>query len=1471
VHNVPNSEIDALHDLYDSTNGNHWAWFGTRNRWNFTAPNPCTGPWQGITCSQSASPGFVHVLQLKLPRYKLTGSLPYSIANLTQLQVLNLGYNSLRSSIPESMGSFSELQRLDLNNNQLTGAVPKSLGQAVQLAELDLSTNRLRGTIPDSLGYLARLSTLNLNVNSVTGTIPGSLGNLTRLTELAVGQNGLSGSIPNSLGQLVQLTVLHLYGNQLTGIIPSGLGVLALLSELTVYSNHLSGTIPESLGQLIRLTVLSLHDNQLAGTIPGSLGNLTQLSELALYKNNLSGGIPDSFEQLTMLTALNLFGNQLTGTIPRSLGQMQQLTEFQLYSNNLDGTIPDSQLTQLEGLLLWGNQLTGTMPSSLGQLDQLTVLALNLNRLRGNIPHSVGQLAQLIRLSVWGNQLTGTIPSSVGNLTQLTYLYLDDNNLNGSIPSSFGQLRYLQVLDLEDNKLTGVFPTALAACKKLTDLNADHNKLSGTVPEFVFQLPVLRRVSFQSNCLTGTLPEQALQGTAPHLQVLLCDNNMLTGNLPNSTAVALPFLQLGLGNNRFSGTIPSNLTAALHLVDFLFLDNNQLTGTIPQNWSATASTLSYLYLQGNHLSGPIPDSLGDMPLLLSLNLSSNRLTGTVPASFQNLSSLQVLMLHNNQLRGNIAVLFSPSQTNLSTVQLSSNRLTGALPDAAFLLPSLSSFAAVDNCFEGPLPEEAICSSISLSALVLDGLHSASLCEDGASLSHQAFKIGTLPECLLSMSSLETLHLSGSGLTGSLPAKTNVSTVLTDLSLSHNLLTGKIPDGVLNRDWKKLDLSYNRLTGTLHSARVAPYCNTTELHLQHNRLSGVIPGSVQRVGRLTLLQNNMFSCRVDRSDVPQQDSASSKYTCGTDAVNSSLYAWSGAVVVVTAAASIAVYILQCADGFWVWSRAVRDAKLREVPDLFQAAHTLYVVGTGSAAYCVLVLLPVYAAVNSYHPSFTYEYAWTVSGIFLTGTAAFALVAVFLLLHLLMCVYVAERLGLRDGPQVLRGTAAANPHAPKTRLHKSSARHTLAAAAVMLLSLVVVAGANVSFVIATLNLNGRQLTAIQVLLAVFKLGFNNFVVPELENHVRTLGIGHGVSASQLLLVLLNVIVIPCLVVMVISPACFYDALKGTDSVTSSYEYSGDCLSIISVTDPSTGSPTLTCAGAQTAVDSTKYTPPFAYSYQCSSSFVTSYAPTFVIMCIISGFVLPVQRLLLLWLRETLSSTSCLYTVVTAAASQLLREPRSPQDLTQARSNSLYRPVFDARNLVMSLLTYLALLLTFGALFPPLAVCCAVAMASVALTARLEVGRYVSAAAAADRQDCLDEVESACAGVATPRQLRTALYLVLTVGCMFYTLFLFDTLGDEVGFAGAFWVLIVVPLLPVVAWAVHTTVNLIRSNGTVRAFNSSKTDHSPDREMGVALADLQAMRAARVVAVEASSGSVIGEQGNGELSSENPMHVL
>jgi H+/Cl- antiporter ClcA len=61
----------------------------------------------------------------------------------------------------------------------------------------------------------------------------------------------------------------------------------------------------------------------------------------------------------------------------------------------------------------------------------------------------------------------------------------------------------------------------------------------------------------------------------------------------------------------------------------------------------------------------------------------------------------------------------------------------------------------------------------------------------------------------------------------------------------------------------------------------------------------------------------------------------------------------------------------------------------------------------------------------------------------------------------------------------------------------------------------------------------------------------------------------------------------------------------------------------------------------------------------------------------------------------------------------------------------------------------------------------------------------------------IERECGAVVSVLCLPGVCWMLVTLSCWFYTLFLFDTLGDTVGFEGAYWALIVVPLTPVVLY--------------------------------------------------------------------------
>ena len=77
----------------------------------------------------------------------------------------------------------SELERVSLGHNRLTGpmpndlsgTIPSSLGDLTNLESLYLFRNDLRGQIPSSMGNLKSLNCLYISENGLTGCIPAGL------------------------------------------------------------------------------------------------------------------------------------------------------------------------------------------------------------------------------------------------------------------------------------------------------------------------------------------------------------------------------------------------------------------------------------------------------------------------------------------------------------------------------------------------------------------------------------------------------------------------------------------------------------------------------------------------------------------------------------------------------------------------------------------------------------------------------------------------------------------------------------------------------------------------------------------------------------------------------------------------------------------------------------------------------------------------------------------------------------------------------------------------------------------------------------------------------------------------------------------------------------------------------------------------------------------------------------------------
>lgn len=104
--------------------------------------------------------GAKNISAVDLSHNRLTGSIPTNIFRKTDLQVLDLSSNGLSGGLPSKIPMDNDeltLFFLSLYNNSLSGTVPPSIKNLTELDHLDLSTNGFSGPMPEFLGGMTRL------------------------------------------------------------------------------------------------------------------------------------------------------------------------------------------------------------------------------------------------------------------------------------------------------------------------------------------------------------------------------------------------------------------------------------------------------------------------------------------------------------------------------------------------------------------------------------------------------------------------------------------------------------------------------------------------------------------------------------------------------------------------------------------------------------------------------------------------------------------------------------------------------------------------------------------------------------------------------------------------------------------------------------------------------------------------------------------------------------------------------------------------------------------------------------------------------------------------------------------------------------------------------------------------------------------------------------------------------------------
>jgi hypothetical protein len=447
-----------------------------------------------------------------------------------------------------------------------------------------------------------------------------------------------------------------------------------------------------------------------------------------------------------------------------------------------------------------------------------------------------------------------------------------------------------------------------------------------------------------------------------------------------------------------------------------------------------------------------------------------------------------------------------------------------------------------------------------------------------------------------------------------------------------------------------------------------------------------------------------------------------------------------------------------------------------------------IGLLTTTLILLILMPWYVSASYYYGTYTHMYAWVVSAAFLSGsTPAFVEMAFYMALMLFVSassLYLVHRLDTANAaqrPGILRRNLTRQSVQPVTMQATLPVRIAIYAA-FLSINLTVVVGINVAFVVMVLSQGNFVQFLAQVLVGAFKLVWNTVCTPYLINVCAIFISGttyndEAFTTLQVLIALLNNIAIPCLVVAFISPSCFYSVFDPPPPVVSSFTYK------------TTARPGLGLSGATVftyyATEDVTYAPPFAYDYQCSSSLITYYAPAFVYLAIGAALVSPALWTALVQWHKRATPGTMLYRAIDAVLYDIWKPVNAMIDPPSY--------LFEVNLHFVNLITYLGILLTFGVVFPPVAVAICATMLSVNWQVKLSVGRFLHQAKKAQALRLIHLVEQECKGAVSLVKLRRSLFLTISFACFFLGLFLFDTLGDFDSFNAAVPILVAMWLFP------------------------------------------------------------------------------
>ena len=599
---------------------------------------------------------------------------------------------------------------------------------------------------------------------------------------------------------------------------------------------------------------------------------------------------------------------------------------------------------------------------------------------------------------------------------------------------------------------------------------------------------------------------------------------------------------------------------------------------------------------------------------------------------------------------------------------------------------------------------------------------------------------------------------------------------------------------------------------------------SSLNLTVNRLSGSPSNSLRYTNStVNILDGNLFACPLLTNDIANSDGT--EKTCGSADTDVPFYMW--------LATFIAIFLfglLSRSERFrvsvtrdfsqlitkWIES-SYRCTSLHACNFITKQEYICSMSALLSLFFTLLVMMSYIGlklSGDQTNAVYKVQYLYTTTAAFFVGASPAVMIWIYLtvsgLLVVMQCIVTT--------PSRLLDTESTN----RIEVEKEDHRELLVAqdkmqklttqCLVSLFFVIVALAINYGYLNIVYFKSSKNLPLVQLLFGLIKTIFS-MVVRLVSKRIRK-------SFRQKFSIIISSIVLiiaPALVVVVTSPDCLRNLIEKT-SITEFYQYNQkDCSSL--------GHCFLVVVHA-----SRLFTPPWSYSYTCSSSFFTSYLPNFVWFYFLNGIIFPALDLACMilltstkysnhWLFSCFVFVTSFFDKIFYVSSKVkskdvqvemrvshsnIHQESSVQISNSSSSNISSRSStsdfnkfkIDVSEHIPSLCLDITLLLTFGLASPLLAILISFSIFISTLKMRIGIGRYIYIVEKElGPSPCYLHLESAFNG--TWQTLSDSWWFMSIFIGLFWSFFIFDMIGDRNVTAGALSAVFMFLWCPLVFW--------------------------------------------------------------------------